>query len=139
VELQQRFLKVLDKNIYMSLPFTDNITALGAVTADTTSDAYDLSKREQITATLTAADISAGNGVFTVDVCNGDFTVAANWITGIAFKNAVTTTTTTLVTSLTLSTNTTAGIIIPAGFRYYRIKVDVTTDGTYSAVIEAAG
>lgn len=119
----------------MGIQYTDNITALSAVTVDTTSSAYDFSKRQQITATITAASISSGNGIFSFDVSND----ATNWVTGIAVKNAVTTAQATLVTSVTLSSNTSVGVIIPAGFRFYRVVVDMTTDGSYSCVFEAAG
>jgi len=119
----------------MGINFTDNIAALSAVTATTTSSAFDFSKRSQITATFTAASISSGNGVFTVDVSND----GTNWVTGIAFQDATATASTTWVTSKTLNSNTSAGAKIPAGYRFYRIVVTRTTDGTYSATFEAAG
>lgn len=119
----------------MSLPYTDNITMLNAVTATTTSTAYDLSKRQQITATFTAASITSGNGVFTIDASND----GTNWVTGISFRDSKATAVSTWVTSKTISANGSEGAIIQPGFRYYRVVCTRTTDGTYSAVIEAAG
>lgn len=123
----------------MSLPYTDNITAINAVSATTTSSGYDVSKRQQITVEFIAAAITSGNGIFTIDATNGDPSVAANWITGIAFQDATATASTTWVTSKTLSSIGTAGAYVKAGWRYIRVKVTFATDGAYSAIIQNAG
>jgi len=116
--------------------YTDNIIALNAVTTTTTSSAYDMSKREQIGITFTCTGHSSGNGVFTVDGSND----GTNWVTGLAFQDATSTAATTWVTSKTLSSNTTAGIFIPYfAFKLIRVVCTVTTDGSYTAVIEASG
>ena len=119
----------------MSLPFTDNSPLLNSVTATTTSVGFDVSKRQQVTLQFVASGITSGNGVFSVDASND----GTNWITGIAFQDATATASNTLVTSKTLSSNTTAGAYVEPGWRYIRAKCTVTTDGTYSAIIEAAG
>lgn len=119
----------------MALQYTNNIVALDAVVVTTTSGAHDLSLRSQITAVFTAADITSGNGVFTVDASND----GTNWVTSIAMRDATATASTTWVTSKTLNANSSAAVQIPAGFRLYRVVCTRTTDGTYSAVIEAAG
>jgi hypothetical protein len=120
----------------MSIQYTDTVTALNAVVATTTSDAYDFSKRQLITAEFFSPDASSGNGAFTIDASND----GTNWIPSIACSSAVSATPTTLVTSTTINAGTKiAGIIIPAGFRYYRMNVTRTTDGTYSGIFHAEG
>ena len=121
----------------MSLPYTDNLTALNAVTQTTTSSAYDFSKRQQITLIVTCAGHSSGNGVFTVNASN-DGTNYANGIV-VEDKSTATTTNRTYVTSKTLSANGSAALSVPAGFRYYTVTCTFTTDGTYTATFEAAG
>jgi hypothetical protein len=114
----------------MSLPFTDNITVIDAVAATTTSAAYDVSKREQITLHFITA---GGTSVFSVDASND----GTNWVTGIAFKDATQTTGSTLAVSKSVASST-AGAIVPAGFRYIRV-VATYTSGTATAVLESAG
>lgn len=114
----------------MSLPFTDNITVLNAVGATTTSDKYDISKRQQVTCQFISA---GGTSVFTIDVSND----GTNWVTGVAFLDAAATAVGTYVTSKSVA-STTAGAIITPGFRYIRV-VATWTSGTATAVIEAAG
>lgn len=116
----------------MSIPFTTNATAISAVGATTTSDPYDVSKRQQITVQFLASGITTGNGVFTVDASND----GTNWITGIAFQDATATASTTWVTSKTVSANGTAGAYVKSGWRLIRVKVTFTTDGVYSAIIQ---
>ena len=119
----------------MSLPYTDNLTGINAVTATTTSDGYDTSKRQQITVQFVAASVTTGNGVFTIDASNDGM----NWITSIAFQDAQTTASTTWITSKTLSATGTAGAYVKAGWRFIRVKCTVTSDGSYSAIIQNAG
>lgn len=81
---------------------------------------------------LTAASITSGNGVFTVDVSND----GTNWT---AYNRLTTNATNTnaqtdaRVASVTLSTNTTSVVTIPDPFAFFRVNVVITTDGSYSA------
>ncbi len=119
----------------MSIPFSTNVVMLNAVTADTTSEAYDVSKRQQITIQLLCSGHTSGSGAFSFDVSND----GSNWITGIAFQDAVATASTTWVTSKTLNANGSAGVYIKGGWRYIRAVVDQTTDGAYSAIMQNGG
>ncbi|MES2006911.1 MAG: hypothetical protein V4436_02250 [Patescibacteria group bacterium] len=122
----------------MSIPYTTNVRMLDAVTVDTTSQAFDVSKRQQITIQLICANHTSGNGVFTVDATNDDV-ANNNWVTGISFRDAKATASTTWVVSETLSANGNAGIYVPGGWRFIRVVLDVTTDGTYTAIMENGG
>ena len=116
----------------MSIPFTTQVTMLDAVTVDTTSSGFDVSKRQQIAIIFKAASITSGNGIFTID----GSTDGTNWVAGLAMQPATTTTSPgTYVTSVTLSSNTTAGVYVPCGWKEIRVKVDLTTDGAYSAIM----
>ena len=108
---------------------------LDAVTITSTSEKFDVSKRQQITIEFICANHTSGNGVFTVDASND----GTNWITGISFRDAKATASTTWVVSETLSANGTAGIYVPAGWRYIRAAVAVTTDGIYTAIMQNGG
>lgn len=112
------------------------------VTVDTTGPAIDVSLR-QLKSIQFKADVTSGNGVFTIEVCNGDPSIAANWLAYNRLTTNVTNTnaqTDARVASVTLSSDTTAFVFFPIGdyFRYIRCKVDQTTDGTYFAYLEAA-
>ena len=113
----------------MSLPFTDAIVMLNAKSTTSTSEGFDVSKRQQMTIQF----ISTGVTVFTVDASND----GANWITGVAFLDAKATASTTKVVSKSLSA-TTEGAIITPGFRYIRVVATVT-NGTATALLECAG
>lgn len=119
----------------MSIPFTTNVPAINAVTTTTTSDGFDVSQRQQITVQFIAASITTGNGVFSIDASND----GTNWITGISFQDALATASTTWITSKTLTTNSTAGVYVKAGWRFIRIKCVVTSDGTYTGIIQNGG
>lgn len=111
------------------------ITVLNAVTADTTSGGVAVNNAGRLSIQLIAAAISAGNGVFTVEVSNDN----TNWLAYNRLTTNVTNTnaqTDTRVASVTLNSNTSAFVFFPPGdtFAYFRVKVDVTTDGTYSAI-----
>lgn len=116
----------------MSIPFTTNVTMINAVSANTTSDPYDVSKRQQITVQFIASGITSGNGVFTLDGSDD----GVNWVTGIAFQDAKATASTTWVVSKTVSANGTEACYVKAGFKLLRAKVVFTTDGVYSAVMQ---
>jgi hypothetical protein len=124
----------------MSLPYSDNYTLLGAVTVDTTGETFDVSKRQLKSIQFTAASIAAGNGVFTVEVSNdGTNFVAYNRLVDNLTNTNVQTDT--RVGSVTLSSNTSKVYFFPAGdyFRYVRAAVNMTTDGAYTATLQAAG
>ncbi len=105
------------------------------VTVDTTGPAIDVSKREQIVIQFSCLNHTSGNGVFTVDGSND----GAHWTTGLACQDLTATASATYVTSKTLSANGTSAVKVPAGWRFIRANVDVTTDGTYFAYLEAGG
>jgi hypothetical protein len=116
--------------------FTTVTTLLNAVAVDTTSEVLDVSMRTAISIQFVSANISAGNGVFTVQVSNdGTNFVAYNRLTDNLTNTN--TQTDTRVASVTLSTNTSKIYFIPHGdyFRYMRVLVNQTTDGNYSAVV----
>lgn len=128
----------------MSLKYTDNIDLLTltspaessvGVTVDTTGTKFDVSLRSQIVVQFRCADHTSGNGVFSIDGSND----GSNWTTGLAVQDLTATASATYVTSKTLNTNSTAGVKVPSGWRFIRAIVDVTTDGTYFAYLEAAG
>lgn len=118
--------------------FSTNAVVLNAVTVDTTSGAQDVSMRTKLSLQFIASGISAGNGVFTVDVSND----GTNWV---AYNRLVTNVTNTnvqadtRVASVTLSSNTSTIVFFPVGdyFRYLRVSVDLTTDGAYSAILQS--
>jgi len=122
----------------MSLQFTTNVKLLDAVTVDTTGEYTDVSERETLSVQFTAADISSGNGVFTIEVSND----GVNFVTYNRLNDNLTNTNLqgdTRVGSVTLNSNTSKIYFFPNGdyFRYIRAKVDLTTDGTYSATLQA--
>ena len=127
----------------MSFPFTDAISALNAVTAtvaNTAAPAIDCSKRQAKSIQFTCSGHAAGNGVFGVEVSND----GANWVVynrlipNIAGTNAQTDA---YVVAPTLSTNTSSIYFFPVSdyFRYVRVFVTVTTDGSYTASLQMAG
>lgn len=126
----------------MSVNFTDSIyvftTGSVGVTTTRTSNAQDVSKRDNVTLVFTASGITSGTGVFTVDASND----GSYWATGIAFKSAATVgvSTTPGVTSATLrTTGRNWAAILDPGWSYIRVKVVVTTDGRYNCVLHSQG
>ncbi len=127
----------------MSIAWTDNIKALDAVTtsvANTAALPYDSSKRQLKSIQFTCSGHTSGNGVFGVEVSND----GTNWIVynrlipNLTGTNAQTDA---AVAAPTLSSNTSAIYFFPTSdlFRYIRVFVAVTTDGTYSATLQQAG
>lgn len=128
----------------MSNPFTDNIVVL-APTAVTVSNLLtpiqpvDVSKRAIKSIQFTAASVTSGNGAFGLEVSND----GTNWIVYNRLIDNVTNTnaqTDTHVAAPTLSSNTSKIYFFPTSdyFRYLRVFVTRTTDGTYSAVLQSA-
>lgn len=106
-----------------------------AWTTSTTSGGFSpqgMGSSAQASLQFTSASISAGNGVFTVEVSND----GSNWVPYNRLTTNATNTnaqTDTRVASVTLSTNTSSVVTIPDPYAFYRVKVVVTTDGSYSA------
>lgn len=122
--------------------FTDIQTLLdGVVLADTQagvliSEAMDVSMRPDVAFQFTCADHTSGNGVFVVQVSiDGtnfvDYNRLTDNVTNTNGQND------TRVGSVTLNSNTSKVYFRPNGdwFRYVRIKITITTDGTYSATV----
>ena len=127
----------------MGLPFSSNDVALNAVTstvANTAAYPFDYSKRQLKSIQFTASGISTGNGVFGVEVSND----GTNWVVYNRLVRNLEKTNAqqeTYTAAPTLSTNTSSIYFFPVGdfFRFMRVFVTVTSDGSYSAVVEAAG
>lgn len=110
---------------------TDPITQLGTNTVD-------LSMRKKYSIQFIASAITSGTGVFKVYVSNN----GTDWVQYNRLTDNVTNTnvqTDTRVASVTLSSNGAKMYFFPVGdhFRYLGVSLAVTTDGTYSAVLEA--
>lgn len=108
---------------------------LDAVAATTTSAAIAVNNARRLSLQFIASGISAGNGVFTVEVSND----GTNWIAYNRLTTNVTNTnaqTDTRVASVTLSSNTSAMAFFPPGdtFAFFRVTATRTTDGSYSCV-----
>ncbi len=126
------------------MSYTDTTTLLDNVTADVAANPlyYDVGDADKFSLQLSCANHTSGNGVFTVEVTNDTDSsgVPQNWVTYNRLTTNVTNTnaqTDTRVASVTLSTNTSVFVFFPVGdhFKYLRVNVDVTTDGTYRAVV----
>lgn len=127
----------------MSIPFTDSVDLLtgtipessSGVTVDTTGSGYDVSKRQQIVIQFLRTNHTSGNSVFSVDGSND----GTHWTTGLAVQDLTATASTTYITSKTLSSNSSAAVKVPSGWRFIRAVLDVTTDGTSFAFMESGG
>lgn len=98
----------------------------------TTSPSFGLNGEGKASLQFTAASISAGNGVFTVQASND----GSNWVAYNRLTTNATNTnaqTDTRVASVTLSSNTSSLVVLPDPFAFYRVLVTITTDGSYSA------
>lgn|SRR3569623_158316 len=109
---------------------TDPVTATGANTAD-------VSMRTKLAIQFVASAITSGNGVFKVYVSND----GTNWVQYNRLTDNVTNTnaqTDTRVASVTLNANGNKMYFFPVGdyFRYIGVSLAVTTDGTYSAILQ---
>lgn len=98
----------------------------------------DVSMRTKMSLQFVASGVSSGNGVFTVEVSNDGI----NWVAYNRLTTNVTNTNAqndTRVASITLSSNTSSIVFFPLGdyFRYMRVNLNVTTDGVYSAILQA--
>lgn len=108
---------------------------LAAVTTTTTSAPVPVNQAGRLSIMVLSSAVSSGNGVYTVQVSNDGINFANyNRITSnVTNTNAQNDA---RVASVTLSTNTTNFLFFPPGdtFAYLRTIVNVTTDGSYSAV-----
>jgi len=125
------------------IQYTDNNNVLNAVTAsvaNTAASPYDVSKRGLRSIQFTCSNHTSGNGVFGVEVSNDgvNWVVYNRLIPNLTGTNAQTNAG---VAAPTLSTNTSAIYFFPVSdyFRMIRVFVAVTTDGTYTATLQAAG
>ncbi len=115
-------------------------SALAETTVDVSANTtyFDVGDSDKFSLQFIATGITSGNGVFTVQISND----GTNWVTYNRLTTNVTNTngqTDTRVASITLSTagTSSAFALFPVGdhFKYLRVNVDITTDGTYSAVL----
>jgi hypothetical protein len=136
----------INESILMSLPYSDNVDMLTdtspaensvGVVANTTGQGIDVSKRQQIVIQFLGVG-SSGSGAFTIDGSNDN----VHWTTGLACLDLQSTTPTTFVTSKSVSSTSggaSSAVKVPAGWRFIRANVTVTSAGTYFALLEAAG
>lgn len=118
--------------------FTTNQNILDAVTGagtTVTGEVFDISMRKEISFQFTA-DVSAGNGVFSIEVSNDgvNFVTYNRLTTNVTNTNAQTDIG---VASVTLNSDTSVIYMMRHGdhFRYCRAKVAITTDGTYTCTM----
>lgn len=134
----------------MGLRFTNAVNAftggsdltVGTAASITNSNAIvlDLSQRQLKSIQFTTTNHTSGNGAFGVEVSNDgtNWVVYNRLIPNLTGTNAQTDA---YVAAPTQSTNTSAIYFFPVGdlFRYMRVFVARTTDGTYFATVESAG
>lgn len=120
--------------------FSTNAVMVDASSVDITANTIlaDVSMRTKMSLQFVASGVSSGNGVFTVEVSNDGI----NWVAYNRLTTNVTNTNAqndTRVASITLSSNTSSIVFFPLGdyFRYMRVNLNVTTDGVYSAILQA--
>ena len=111
------------------------IKLLDAVTATTTSERVNIENAEKVSLVLTRANHSSGSSAFAVEVSiDGD-----NWVTfNKLISNATNTNVQnkTRVASVTLSSNTSTTVAMDLEndiYRWMRVTVTETTDGTHTA------
>lgn len=127
----------------MSLQYSENINVLDAVVAtvaNTDARIYDCSKRQLKSIQFTRSAHSAGSSAFGVEVSND----GTNWV---VYNRLITNATNTnaqtdlRAAAPTLSSNTSSIHFFPTSdyFRYIRVFVTRTTDGTSTATLQIAG
>lgn len=114
-----------------TVSITDPVAVQGQNTVD-------VSMRKKYSLQFVASGITSGNGVFKVYVSND----GVNWVGYNRLTSNVTNTnvqTDARVASITLSSNSSSIVFFPDGdhFRYLGVSLAVTTDGVYSAILEA--
>lgn len=123
-----RFHTIIDAS---TVSVTDPVALLGTNTVD-------LSMRKKYSIQFIASAVVSGNGVFKVYVSNN----GTDWVQYNRLTDNVTNTnaqTDTRVASVTLSSSSNKMYFFPDGdhFRYLGVSLAVTTDGAYSALLEA--
>ncbi len=115
-----------------------NEVLLNAVAVTTTSRAVGVDNAAHLSLQITAANITSGSAVFTVQVSND----GTNWIGYNRLTSNVTNTnaqTDTRIASVLLNTNSGSILFFPDGDTFNKIRVvatpNNTVDGTYSAVL----
>jgi hypothetical protein len=120
----------------MSIQFSNSETMLDAVATTTTSEIWDVSKRQLLSVEFVANTYSSGSGTFSISVSND----GVNFVSNIAFLDATAIATGTSVTQKAISaTATPAMAIIDPSFRYIKVTCTVAGTGTYSAFLESKG
>lgn len=115
------------------------LNAVVATVANTAALKYDVSKRALKSIQFVASGITSGSGAFGVEISND----GVNWVVYNRLTSNVTNTnaqTDTRVAGPTLSSNTSSIYFFPTSdyFRMIRVFCTVTTDGAYSAILQAA-
>lgn len=123
--------------------YSTNVTILAPTAATVTAAnarlvAQDMSQRKVKSIQFIATGVTSGNGVFTVEVSND----GVNWVTYNRLVSNVTNTNAqndTRVAGPTLSSTGSQMFFFPVTdlFRFISVSVAWTTDGTYSAVLQA--
>lgn len=112
------------------------LNLLTSVTANTTSDPNkgNIENFAMISIMFVCSGHASGNGAFTVDISNDGVT----WATSVAIIDAASTTPSTRVTTATLSANGAKMYYLGNDFgaKLIRVNVVVTTDGSYSAILQ---
>jgi hypothetical protein len=113
------------------------VTALDAVTATTTSSAIDIKYAKRVTLMLTRADDNTGVSTFTVTGSLDNVTfIDLNLITNAATTNAQTITRAASVAITNENASVLAALDLEfGGYKYIKVKVTETTNGTHSAVL----
>ena len=120
----------------MSIQFSNSEPMLSAVSTTTTSEIWDVSKRQLLSVEFVANTYSSGSGTFSISASND----GVNFVSNIGFIDAVSTTPTTLVTQKAVTaTATPAMAIIDPSFRYIKVTCTVAGTGTYSAYMQSKG
>ena len=110
------------------------VPILSEVTATTTSSAYNIEGARKVMLIVKRADHSAGSSAFTAEVSVDavNYIDYDKWIDNVANTNSQQLT---RIKTKTLSSNGTDCVAMSPedGFKWIRVKVTETTDGTHSA------
>jgi hypothetical protein len=115
------------------LTLTQPAESSAGVTGNTTGSMVDVSLRSQQTVQYYTG---SGTGTFSIDGSND----GKNWVTSIATQDLTSTASATFITSVAnLAAGSSRLVKIPSGIRYIRGVVVGSTNGVYSAFLEATG
>src|SRR3990167_5591413 len=108
---------------------------LNSITVTTTSDGINVENLENIGIQFRGAGIDAGNGVLTMDISNN----GTDWETNVVFWDSIQTNIllNAPITSINLDADDSVFVYLPSYFsaKIIRLKITVTTDGSYTAII----